>query len=109
MNNYIYSFVIKDKGAIGVYMYNYTKYFLPGNKVKFRLNPQGVKILSVSYHWNDSEECVRPKIFFNLCCFKARVPKTLGNAPVLKLNIRMQYSDGTIDNFEDTFDINNIY
>ena len=108
MNNYIYDFQFSIKGAIGVYRYYCTKHFLFGNKIKFRLNPQGVKIISVSYHWNDSKECVHPKIFFNHYCFKVRVPKTLGNSPVLKLNIRVQYFDETIDNAEFSFNINNI-
>lgn len=108
MNNYIYSCNGYEKGALGIIMYGWKKYFLPGNKVKIRFHPQEVKILHVSYSWDEKNK-IFPKVILNHCCFRARVPKKPENRPVLNIEAKIQFLDGKIITVNDTFDINNIY
>lgn len=105
--SYIYSINGFGKGAIGIIMYDWNKYFLPRNKVKIRLHPQQVKILHVAYSWDEKDK-IFPKILFNHCCFKARVPKKPENKPVLHIEIKIEFMDGKIATVNDSFDINNL-
>ncbi len=107
MGNYLYSFSGTNVGAVGVIMYKYNKYFLPGDKVKIRIDPQQGKLLTVFYFWDDGERTFA-KVQFNHCCFKARVPKKAGNSPVLNVIVKVQCLDGTTYSSEHDFDINNI-
>lgn len=108
MNNYIYSCNGYEKGALGIIMYGWKKYFLPGNKVTIRFHPQQVKILHVSYSWDEKKK-IFPKVIFNHCIFRARVPKKPGNKPILYIEAKIQFIDGKTTTVKDTFDINSIY
>lgn len=105
MNNYIYSINGYEKGALGIIMYGWKKYFLPGNKVTIRLDPQQVKILHVSYSWDEKNK-IFPKIILNQCIFRACVPKKPENKPVLYIEAKIQFMDGKTIMVKDNFDIN---
>lgn len=93
--------------GIAIVMCNCDKYFLPGDKVKIKIRPQGVKVLDVLYSWKDGDLNFG-KVLFNHCTFNARVPKKIGNTPVLNVRVKLQIPDGSIEIKEMDFDINNI-
>lgn len=108
MSKYLNSFVGYSEGAVNVLMYDWDKSFLPGDKVRIRINSQ-MKLTRVSYCWDNGEK-TGVKVFFNHCWFKPRVPnaKVDGNCPVLKIITEVQFSDGTETYKEHTFEINNM-
>ncbi len=95
-------------GAVNVMMYDWNKSFLPGDKIKICINSQ-LKLKNVSYYW-DYGKRIPVKIFFNRYCrFKVRMPDVDGNKPILKIITEVQFSDGTCQDYEHTFEINNMH
>lgn len=113
MHKYLYCFNgyhnlgNKYDAGIGIVMCNPDKYFLPGDKVRIVIRPQGVKVLDVLYFW-DGKDLNFGKVIFNRCILKARVPKRIGNTPVLNVEVKLQFPDGSIRTAKRDFDINNI-
>lgn len=107
MNNYLNDFVGYSEGAVNVMMYNWDKVFLPGDKVKIRIDSQ-MKLSKVSYCWDDGEK-TEVKVIFNHCWFKPCVPEVDKNCPILKIITEVQFSDKTKAEHEHVFEVNNMH